>query len=312
MAGLKGLGSDAKTAIQDRIRREELLKKKIAGREGSDDSGGSASDSDFDSEGDVDTVKAHALEQLGKIDSQQNSQDGPALKGLFAMKFMQNAMAVKERKAEEARIELRQQLLADHPDGSGEEEDLNGGMKVQGNPGRLVFNPDVCRQAVGPTTADNDATASDQDTSTHPAPYRTTKTSGSHLRVMAVEDKSSREGMASLSTKPLRNKTAAEEESNPWLVALDSTTQGGTISRIKDLNPNSSKNADSVDVVAEKAKLKAEKRKRKQTSERQLATEDAKVDLDFTAFLGAKTGEVGADALKNMQDLDGRDRKSVV
>ncbi|KAA1105007.1 hypothetical protein PGTUg99_004958 [Puccinia graminis f. sp. tritici] len=311
VAGLKGLGGDTNTAIQERIRREELLKKKISGRQGSDDSeDGSDSDSDFDSdaEDDVDAIRAHALKQLGQIDSKrQNSDDERPLKGLFAMKFMQNAMAVKERKAEEARLELHQQLLDDQQDRSGaEEEDLSGGMKVQGNPGRLVFNPEVCRQIIGPSTAGDDATTSDQDTSTHPAPSRTTKTSGSHLRVMAVEDKLSIEGISNPS-KSIPNRAATEAESNPWLVALDSTTKGGTISRIKDLNPNSGKNADSVDVVAEKAKLKAEKRKRKQTTERELATEDAKVDLDFNAFLGGKSEGVGANALQNMQDQGDED-----
>ncbi|PLW51681.1 hypothetical protein PCASD_00609 [Puccinia coronata f. sp. avenae] len=49
VAGLKGLGSNANTAIQERIRCKDLLKKKIAGQ-GSDHSDEDETDSDFDSE----------------------------------------------------------------------------------------------------------------------------------------------------------------------------------------------------------------------------------------------------------------------
>ncbi|PLW49081.1 hypothetical protein PCANC_12171 [Puccinia coronata f. sp. avenae] len=217
-------------------------------------------------------MKAHALNQLSRVDSDTLTSNDPPAKGLFAMKFMQNAMAAKERKAEEAKAELRQQLLKENHDSSGE--------KVQGNPGRLVFNPNVCRQVVGPTTAGNDTPTSNEDASTHPAPYQTTKTSGSHLRA------------------------PTEEESTPWLIALDSSAQGETASRIKDLHPNSAKSHNLAALVAEKAKLKAEKRKRKQTGEKELATEDARVDLDFSTFLGG-TNEVGADALQNMEDEQG-------
>jgi len=44
-----------------------------------------------------------------------------------------------------------------------------------------------------------------------------------------------------------------------------------------------------------------EKRKRKQTSEKEIATEDAKVDLDFNNFLGGTDG-VGPEALQDMED----------
>ncbi|PLW16218.1 hypothetical protein PCANC_12510 [Puccinia coronata f. sp. avenae] len=300
VAGLKGLGSDANTAIQERIRREDLLKKKIAGQ-GSDHSEEDETDSDFDSEaeGDIDDIKAHALNQLSRVDSDTLNSNDPPAKGLFAMKFMQNAMAAKERKAEEAKAELRQQLLEENHGSSGEDDGLGGGMKVQGNPGRLVFNPDVCRQVIGPTTAENDTPTSNEDASTHPAPYQTTKTSGSHLRVMASPQKS-----ATNTSKSVPEKAPAEEESNPWLIALDSSAKGGTVSRIKDLNPNSAKSHNSAALIAEKAKLKAEKRKRKQTGEKELATEDARVDLDFSTFLGGTNG-VGADALQNMEDEQG-------
>jgi len=301
VAGLKGLGSDANTAIQERIRREELLKKKIAGH-GSGDSDEAEVDSDFDSEaeGDIDMIKSHALKQLDQVDSDAHTSNDPPLKGLFAMKFMQNAMAAKERKAEEAKAELRQQLLEDGRGGSEDEGDLVGGMKVQGNPGRLVFNPDACRQVIGPATADSGTL--NEDPSTHPAPSRTTKTSGSHFKVMALE-KDLPPKAAATGSKSAPEKAPTEEESNPWLVALDSSNKGGTISRIKDLNPNSTKNHDSATLVAEKAKLKTEKRKRKQTSEKEIATEDAKVDLDFNNFLGGTAG-VGPEALQNMEDRE--------
>jgi U3 small nucleolar RNA-associated protein 14 len=222
VAGLKGLGSNANTAIQARIGREDLLKKKIAGQ-GSDHSDEDETDSDFDSEaeGDIDGMKAHALNQLSRVDSDTLTSNDPPAKGLFAMKFMQNAMAAKERKAEEAKAEPRQQLLEENHDSSGE--------KVQGNPGRLVFNPDVvsdpyqakpfvavvvdlhylqqCRQVVGPTTAGNDTPTSNEDVSTHPAPYQTTKTSGSHLRVMASPQKSATNTSKSVPERPRLKKS---------------------------------------------------------------------------------------------------------
>ncbi|KAI7944473.1 hypothetical protein MJO28_010168 [Puccinia striiformis f. sp. tritici] len=317
VAGLKGLGGDTNTAIQDRIRREELLKKKIAGQ-GSDDDDNFDSDSDFDSDidngdHDINHIKAHALKQLDRIDSQTgNSQDdiddSAAPKGLFAMKFMQKAMAVKERKAEEARLELRQQLLEEE-NGSGDdgEDELMGGMKVQGNPGRLVFNPDVCRQAIGPSTAENDAL--DQDSSAHhPIPSKTTKTSGSHLRVMALENSSSKgKNTNTISNSKSTHETV--EETNPWLAGFNSNDDnGGTLSRIKDLNPNSTTNKNaSIDVIAEKAKLKTEKIKRKQNQEKLIAKEDAQVDLDFNSFLG------GAEVLKQMQqDNEGNGEDGII
>lgn len=299
VAGLKGLGSDINTAIQERIHREELLKKKISGVD-SDDSDAAEEDSEFDSDSDVGVahIKAHALHQLSALDSQApniNPDEGPP-KGLFAMKFMQNAMAAKERKAEEARTELRQLLLEGNPEDLCEEEHISNGVKVQGNPGRLLFNPDVFPRAVKQSN-DEDLLASNQaaQSSTFSS-QKTTKTSGPHLRVMALDpNHGSKNDHAPKS--PSNSEPVLHAEANPWL-ALSSSGNGGTVSRMKDLNPHSKNQSNTPTLVAEKAKLKAEKRKRKQSSERGSANQDARVDIDMDVFMGAK-------ALESMENNNG-------
>lgn len=142
VAGLKGLGNDASLATRERIRREELLTRKIAGKaDKASDSEDSEDNSDYDSDMDVDTIKTHALKQLSALNHQGLASSEAPTKGLMRMKFMQTAMARKERQADEAEAELRK-ALNDTANSSSDEADEHGGMQVQGNPGRLVFNPD--------------------------------------------------------------------------------------------------------------------------------------------------------------------------
>ncbi|MBW0494778.1 hypothetical protein O181_034493 [Austropuccinia psidii MF-1] len=296
MAGLKGLGSDANAATQERIRREELLKKKISGFN-SDQSDETDQESDFDSELDVDDIKTHALNQLSNLDSTKESTlENPPLKGLLGMKFMQTAMAAQAKEADQAEAQLRKQLQEEEGIASDQECNFSGAIKVQGNLGRLIFGPDTCRQVVD-QTIDPDKSPSNEDQSSSTAP-KTTRTSGSYLRVLEPD----LNPISTTQTKSSQDPTP-KNQSNPWL-ASDFSSKEGTASRLKDLVPRASNHKDSPLIVAEKAKLKAQKHKKKQKSEVKLANEDARVEIDMNAFLGEGSQEasVGAQGLKEMED----------
>ncbi|EGG00743.1 uncharacterized protein MELLADRAFT_93061 [Melampsora larici-populina 98AG31] len=281
VAGLKGLGNDANHATRERIRREELLTKKIAGQgEGDRESDGSDDDSDYDSDMDVDTIKKRALNELSALDSAKS--EAPA-KGLIGMKFMQTAMARKEREANEAEAQLRKALINAEDDASDDEQ---SGMKVQGNPGRLVFTPGSSSMVQQQTVIAQQETAEGSNASPQPNQSRATSSNKQHARASGsttatktpVNTASQRAVPTSKTPKPLH---VTSEESNPWL-SLDDAT-GGTTSHIKTLNPKHGK--DSATIVAEKAKLKALKQKRKNKTEVLNAQNEAEIAIDLESFM---------------------------
>ncbi|KAH9811274.1 small-subunit processome [Melampsora americana] len=297
VAGLKGLGNDASHATRERIRREELLTQKIAGQgERDGESDGSDEDSDYDSDMEVDTIKKRALNELSALDSQHSTKSEAPAKGLIGMKFMQTAMARKEREADEAEAQLRKALI-DAEDGASDDSDERSGMKVQGNPGRLIFAPGNQQTAIAQQQIAEPSRASPQPDHTHvtssnkqnaraPGPAAAIKPS--------VNIGSQRSVPASRTQKP---SPLTSKESNPWISLEDGT--GGTTSHIKTLNPKHGK--DSATIVAEKAKLKALKQKRKNKTEVLNAQNEAEVAIDLDSFMAPRS-IAGPSALGAMEN----------
>ncbi|KAI3662149.1 hypothetical protein MP638_002135 [Amoeboaphelidium occidentale] len=116
---LMGLKHDEETreAVMDQINRHEELMKKIKSKD----------DSDYDSLDEKEEIDE--AEELAKISSELKNNEEQPKKGIFAMKFMKNAM-------EQQRLDAANRVdeMAD---------DLNGSnsMKDDSNTGRLLFGP---------------------------------------------------------------------------------------------------------------------------------------------------------------------------
>ncbi|KAI8457310.1 Utp14 protein-domain-containing protein [Phakopsora pachyrhizi] len=284
---LKGLDGDAHAAIQERIKREELLKRKIEGKEAengvSEESEGE--DSEFDSDLDVAGIKEHALIQLAAVNMKETSQDPPA-KGLMAMKFMQRAEAQKIKQVNEVEAALRQELLDnDDKDYDSDSENLaSSAIRVQGNPGRLMFGSENPRKLKEAEIVNVDPEISE------PKPIPTGSSSDlKSLSQGAFKNVSNfnPSGISNQSKKKGANSEDSEE--NPWLT-----------SKLNELV--SSRTKDSSILAAEKEKLKAEKRKRKNASVVNEAKEEARIEIDLETYLGnPKDGQFGLKALKMME-----------
>lgn len=150
LKGMEGMDDDMKEAIKTRESKQELLRRKVLGREsdeGSDASDGSDDDDDGETAGeeDVEDIKSRALEEMERI---QTGTGEPSVlsKGVMSMKFMQRAAKKNEERVDGMIEDFRMQV-----EGSDEEDvqtvrtAAKGGERVLENPGRMVFGPSASK-----------------------------------------------------------------------------------------------------------------------------------------------------------------------
>jgi U3 small nucleolar RNA-associated protein 14 len=149
-----GRGEETRQALAEQLSRHEELKRKIAGdqnRSDSDLSEDESDDSDVSEGTAAERERQRALSKLSDIANTQtdtsNNEVINARKGLFAMKFMQDAMKRQEeetrRMALEARAELERMELgidSDEEKAGIEERAADSGRLIGNNPGRIVFD----------------------------------------------------------------------------------------------------------------------------------------------------------------------------
>jgi U3 small nucleolar RNA-associated protein 14 len=149
MKGREGVSRDERMAVEEMLERGERFRRKIQGRDGSDEEG------EDDEEGDEDgkerdgigRIKERAFEELGALD--RPDEEGEASterlgKGVFEMKFMKDAMARQQQKADCMVDDLVKELGGDsHGDGDGdpEQKQEEGQVVVQRVGGCVVFQP---------------------------------------------------------------------------------------------------------------------------------------------------------------------------
>ncbi|PWN24099.1 Utp14-domain-containing protein [Microstroma glucosiphilum] len=259
---------DARQALNDQLQRSEQLRRRIKGL-------GDSSEDDSDSSDEDD--RAHedprqgALDELRALDSavDRTGSDNTGKKGVWNMKFMQDARNRDDAVADQAREELERELRAmkedrdntDDSTSSGDETPMVGRRKLGGQ----LLQPEKNRAAGDGVTrplpsgdVDQGEDSSDEALDAHAAPARSPN---SHW-------------------KPSRPSLATPDayespSSNPWLSGqVRSPGAGKTL-------------VDKASSTASKSARKLEKRKSKATQVRSEEQQDAQLDIDPKAMLGS-------------------------
>lgn len=136
------LDVDQRREIEDMLDKGERLRKKI---QADDDS----NDEDEDDASDVEVIKSRAFEELQRLDQEDDALT-PKGKGVFAMKFMQNAMAQDASRVDAAVDDFRKEMerLGKMTDRAGDDDENNDDdtrpknlVEANRGGGRLIFHP---------------------------------------------------------------------------------------------------------------------------------------------------------------------------
>lgn len=142
MKGRNELDVDQRREIEEMLEKGEALRAKIQGDDGSDDS------DDDDAEGGIEEIKAAAFEELRSLERDDES-NAPKEKdrGVFGMKFMQEAMARDARRVAETADDFRNEIArmggidgGEAADGEDVATEL-GDIQTQRVGGRMTFRP---------------------------------------------------------------------------------------------------------------------------------------------------------------------------
>lgn len=141
MKGRDELDVDQRREIEEMLERGEALRAKIQGENGSED------EDDQDAEGGMEGIKASAFEELSRLDRNDNAElPKEREKGVFGMKFMQDAMAREAKDAREVADDFRDEMARM---GGSDGEAVEGedavtepsGIQMQRMGGRMSFRP---------------------------------------------------------------------------------------------------------------------------------------------------------------------------
>ncbi len=245
-----GETADKRLEMEDMLRKKEQLSRKIQGR-------GSDSESDAESDDEDEAPIESAFDQLADLqrrEAELTEEAAGKTKGLMGMKFMQRAMAREKAKVDDEERELRQQLenYEDGREASEDEENDEEVVRVQNNPGRLVFGRTLPTSISTVVPNDPSVTASSQ-------------TLGSPQDEIPRPQPPARSAAPPISS-------AQDSGSNPWL------TQPASSARARKNNTVvAGRDADAA------AKSVTKQKKAKSNSAKQSAADDAEVDIDLDA-----------------------------
>ncbi|KAJ7063357.1 Utp14-domain-containing protein [Mycena amicta] len=233
------------------IERGERLQRLIRGEDLDEtNSNEDESDSDDDDQG-ADSIKRKALAKLATLNNDEEEDVDAAMgkkkKGVFAMKFMQDAMRRKEAEAKGMADDFEAELARLE---AAEPGDITEAVVVQRTGGRFV---------VRPADAANNATTTTKPTTAPPPPPVSIKTAPRSVLSAA----------ASASTL-----TPATDE-NPWLAVANSFSSGAKQTKKKNTVVVSKESG-----VADRAGYRLGKAETKKTKGLEWADEDVEVDLD--------------------------------
>ncbi|KAI9323566.1 small-subunit processome [Dichotomocladium elegans] len=248
-------------AIVDQLRRGEELRKKVQGIN-SDDSDSDASDSDDGN----DTIQR----EIQNLERDMETDDTQPKKGLFSMKFMQDA----EKRNMNATRAMLDDFKSEWLDEEDKPKDPAEDHIIKNNPGRLAFGGPTASasgEKLSATTVASDKKVVLNDAGqikkvSHSAAH-TTRTSG-------VVDMKARSELDSELAE------AGDEGISPWLQQVESRIKGKKASK---------KNNTSKGKIDDKAELSIAKIKKAQKEE----GDDVELDLNMTLpILGKKGAKV--------------------
>ena len=142
MRGRGELDEDQRRDINEMLDRGEKLRRKIQGQGESDEESEDEESDEEDGEEGLARIRAKAFDELATLDSDvPEAPAGMKGKSVFEMKFMKDAMAREQRKANEIIDDFVKEM------GGGEDEDIQQGAEqphnvtVQRTGGRVIYRP---------------------------------------------------------------------------------------------------------------------------------------------------------------------------
>jgi len=258
--------------VEDMLSRSEKLRRRIAGAASGSEEG---NEGDSDSDEDEETTKQRAFEELSRLRDEEEDGDQPKAKGVYAMKFMQDAMKRKDAAVNESLDRFIAELGEQEAEDSVEADDASAsGAIIERRGGRILLRPGVSTAGLEISTKSLPSVAA-SDTSS------VTLRSTDLLSPPPMSPIQTKKKSKSLLSQ-LPEKGAEMESDNPWLqrgVGEVSTKVASTKH-----NVIVSKDSKAVDKSSYKlAKKGMESSKKSKGKEREV--DDADVEIDISGGL---------------------------
>lgn len=139
------LDEDQRRDINEMLDRGERLRKKIRGEGDSGDEDSDDDASDEEGEDGAACIKSRAFDELAALDVDDTETPAGKSKSIFEMKFMRDAMAREQRKADEIADDFVKEMGGGDPDADDdadvEDGDQPSGAIIQRVGGRVVYRP---------------------------------------------------------------------------------------------------------------------------------------------------------------------------
>lgn len=139
------LDEDQRRDINEMLDRGERLRKKIRGEGDSGDEDSDDDASDEEGEDGAARIKSRAFDELAALDVDDTETPAGKGKSIFEMKFMRDAMAREQRKADEIADDFVKEMGGGDPDADDdadvEDGDQPSGAIIQRVGGRVVYRP---------------------------------------------------------------------------------------------------------------------------------------------------------------------------
>ncbi|RDX46820.1 Utp14-domain-containing protein [Lentinus brumalis] len=285
------LDEDQRRDINEMLDRGEKLRRKIQGQGSSDEESDDDESDEGDGEEGVSRIRAKAFDELATLDvNDAEVPEGKKGKGIFEMKFMKDAMAREQQKANEMVDDFVREMGGGDPDDEGaveQEADQPQDISVQRVGGRVIYRPGAINTGVRPvgSLASDSSSVTLKSTDFPP------------------------EGPAELSASPPESPSTQRPvplptaESNPWLTQAKASGSGKSQTKHE---VAVSKNS----AVTEKSRHKLRKRVQNRLEEKEKAQEDAAVDISLSTVMTlsepSKVGESSKSAAQAAAPAKGK------
>ncbi|KAH9849186.1 Utp14 protein-domain-containing protein [Lenzites betulinus] len=270
------LDEDQRRDINEMLDRGEKLRRKIhgEGESGDEDSDDEDSDQELGEDG-IARIKARAFDELAALDADApDASEGKKGKGIFEMKFMKDAMAREQRRANEIADDFVKDMGGGDPDADDAADDAHdvdqpSGAIIERVGGRVVYRPGALNTGVRPVGS----LASDTSSVTLKSTDLPADARGS------PSDHTASPPGSPVMQRPV---PPATDEANPWLTHGSGSSKGGQKKHEVAISKESA--------AAEKSKNKLRKRVKKRLEEKEKAQEDAAVDISLSTVMTLANG----------------------
>ncbi|KIP03917.1 hypothetical protein PHLGIDRAFT_25886 [Phlebiopsis gigantea 11061_1 CR5-6] len=267
------LDQDQRKEINEMLDRGEKLRRRIQGR-GSDESDEDDEDSGHEGEDGIGRVKASAFDELRQLREGGESQEimGKKGKGVFEMKFMKDAMARDQQRAEQVADDFIKEMGGGVPDEDAEDGDILRPVNTTSRVGgRMSFHPGNVTEL------------------SRSMPSLGSDTSSVTLRSTDVLVNSQPTSPVVASPIVSRSAPLPEAQCNPWLAPRDDGPNRAAQKKHEVVVGKESAGAD-------KSKNKLRKRVKKREEEKEKAKEEASVEISMASVMTLGAASANAEA----------------